>query len=148
MRALVDAGLVVYSDDQRRSRLILNAVVRAKVPLAYGIEKTGLTKVGDRYVFALPSGVIEADGKGDGASIVVWRGSTQYGRVRQGGKREGWISGVAALAEKVPLAMTAIGTMLSGPALPYLPEESEANTMEHFVGDIRLRQDNDRSRRS
>lgn len=135
MRALVDAGLVVYSDDTRRPRLILNAVVRAKVPLAYGIEKTGLTKVGDRYVFALPSGVIEADGKGDGASIVVWRGSTQYGRVRQGGKRDGWISGVAVLAEKVPLAMTAIGTMLSGPALPYLPEESEANTMEHLVGE-------------
>ena len=135
MRALVDAGLVVYSDDQRRLRLILNAVVRAKVPLAYGIEKTGLTKVGDRYVFALPSGVIEADGKGDKASIVVWRGGTQYGRVRQGGKREGWISGVAAPAAKVPLAMTAIGTMLSGPALPYLPPEREANTMEHFVGD-------------
>ena len=65
MSALVDAGLVVYSDDQKRSRLILNAVVRAKVPLAYGIEKTGLTKVGDRCVFALPSGVIEADGKAD-----------------------------------------------------------------------------------
>ena len=113
---------------------ILNAVVRAKVPLAYGIEKTGLTKVGDRYVFALPSGVIEADGKGDGASIVVWRGGTQYGRVRQGGKREGWISEVAAPAARVPLAMTAIGTMLSGPALPYLPEESESNTMEHLVG--------------
>ena len=135
MSALVDAGLVVYSDDQRRSRLILNAVVRAKVPLAYGIEKTGLTKVGDRYVFALPSGVIEADGKVDRASIVVWRGSTQYGRVRQGGKREEWVSEVAVRAEKVPLAMTAIGTMLSGPALPYLPEESEANTMLHYVGE-------------
>jgi uncharacterized protein (DUF927 family) len=135
MRALVDSGLTVYSDDQKRSRLILNAVVRAKVPLAYGIEKTGLTKVGNRNVFALPSGVIEADGKGDGASIVVWRGSSQYGRARQGGNREGWISGVAAPAEKVPLAMTAIGAMLSGPALPYLPPEREANTMEHFVGD-------------
>ena len=52
MSALVDAGLVVYSDDQKRLRLILNAVVRAKVPLAYGIEKAGRTKVGDRYVFA------------------------------------------------------------------------------------------------
>jgi hypothetical protein len=84
VRTLVDAGLIVYSDDPRRSRLILNAVVRAKVPLAYGIEKTGLTKVGDRHVFALPSGVIEADGKGDGASIVVWRGtfSRPHARVK------------------------------------------------------------------
>ena len=31
--------------------------------------------------------------------------------------------------------MTAIGTMLSGPALPYLPEESESNTMLHYVGE-------------
>ena len=135
VRALVDAGLVVYSDDQKRSRLILNAVVRAKVPLAYGIEKTGLTKVGDRHVFALPSGVIEADGEGDGASIVVWRGTNQYGRVRRGGKREEWISGVAEPAAKAPLAMAAIGTMLSGPALPYLPPEYESNTMIHYVGD-------------
>jgi putative DNA primase/helicase len=135
MSALVDAGLVVYSDLEKRSRLILNAVVRAIVPLAFGIEKTGLTKVGDRCVFALPSGVIEADGKADGASIVVWRGSTQYGRVRQGGKRDGWISEVAAPAEQAPLAMTAIGTMLSGPALPYLPGESESNTMLHYVGE-------------
>ena len=135
MSALVDAGLVVYSDDQKRSRFILNAVVRAKAPLAYSIEKTGLTKVGDRYVFALPSGVIEAGGGGDKASIVVWRGTNQYGRARQGGNREGWISGVAAPAEKVPLAMAAIGTMLSGPAIPFLPPEYEANTMKHFVGE-------------
>jgi hypothetical protein len=136
MRALVDAGLVVYADQVRRHRLILNAVVRAKVPLAYGIVKTGRTKIDDRHVFALPppSGVIEADGKA-ATSIVVWRGNTQYGRARQGGKREGWVSEVVAPAQKVPLAMTSIGVMLSGPALPYLPEEYEANTMKHLVGE-------------
>jgi hypothetical protein len=125
----------VYADDARRHRLILNAIVRAKVSLAYGVVKTGRTKIGDRYVFALPTGVIEADGKGAGTSTAVWRGSTQYGRARQGGKREEWISRVAAPAEKAPLAMAAIGAMLSGPALPYLPEEFEANTMLHFVGE-------------
>jgi hypothetical protein len=135
MRALVDAGLVVYADHAKRHRLILNAIVRAEVPLAYGVVKTGRTKIGDRYVFALPTGVIEADGKGAGASIVIWRGSTQHGRVRQGGKREEWASRVVSPSEKAPLAMAAIGTMLSGPALPYLPEEYEANTMLHFVGE-------------
>jgi hypothetical protein len=87
MRALVDAGLIVYVDDEKRHRRILNAVVRANVPLAYGIVKTGRTKIGDCHVFALPTGVIEADGKGAGTSIVVWRGNTRYGRVREGGKR-------------------------------------------------------------
>jgi hypothetical protein len=137
MSALVDAGLVVYIDDQKRHRVILNAIVRAEVPLAYGIVKTGRTKIGDRYVFALPppADVIEADGKAAGTNIIVWRGSTQYGRVRQGGKREGWISEVAEPAAKIPLAMVGIGTMLSGPALPYLPEESESNTMAHLVGE-------------
>jgi Domain of unknown function (DUF927) len=137
MSALVDAGLVVYADDHKRHRLILNAVVRAEVPLAYGVVKTGRTKIDDRYVFALPppTGVIEADGKAAGTSIVVWRGSTQYGRARQGGKREGWISEVAGPAAKIPLAMVGIGTMLSGPALPYLPEASESNTMAHLVGE-------------
>ena len=137
MRALVDAGLVVYSDDHKRHRLILNAIVRAEVPLAYGVVKAGRTKIDDRYVFALPppSKVIEADGKGAGASIVVWRGDAQYGRVRQGGKREEWISKVAKPVALVPLAMVAIGVMLSGPALPYLPPEYEANTMLHYVGE-------------
>jgi hypothetical protein len=134
MSELVDAGLVVYADDATRHRLILNAVVRAKVPLAYGVVKTGRTKIDDRYVFALPppTGVIEADRKAAGASIVVWRGSSQYGRARQGGEREEWISRVVAPAEKAPLAMAAVGTMLSGPALPYLPEEYEANTILHY----------------
>ena len=137
MRALVDAGLIVYSDEIRRHRLILNAVVRAEVPLAYGIVKTGRTKIDDRYVFALPppTGIIEADGQAARTSIVVWRGSVQYGRVRQGGKREEWISKVAELVARVPLAMAAIGVMLSGPALPYLPPEYEANTMLHYVGE-------------
>jgi putative DNA primase/helicase len=135
MRALVDAGLVVYVDDAKRHRTILNAIVRAEVPLAYGVAKTGRTKIDDRYVFALPTGIIEADGKGAGTSIAVWRGSTQYGRVRQGGKREGWISGVVSPAGKAPLAMAAIGATLSGPGLSYLPEEYEANTMLHFVGE-------------
>jgi hypothetical protein len=136
MSALVDAGLVVYSDDVKRHRFILNAVVRAEVPLAYGIVKTGRTKIDDRYVFALPppAEIVEADGK-TGTSMVVWRGSTQYGRARQGGEWEGWISSVARPAEKVPLAMAAMGVMLSGPALPYLPPENEANTMEHLVGE-------------
>ena len=136
LSVLVDAGLVVYADEHKPHRLILNAIVRAEVPLAYGVVKPGRTKIDDRYVFALPppSDVLEADGKA-ATSIVVWRGGTQYGRVRQGGKREGWISEVAAPAAKVPLAMAAIGTMLSGPALPYLPEESESNTMEHLVGE-------------
>ena len=31
--------------------------------------------------------------------------------------------------------MASIGVMLSSTALPYLPEEFEANTMLHFVGD-------------
>jgi Domain of unknown function (DUF927) len=135
MSALIDAGLVVYADEHKRHRLILNAVVRAEVPLAYGIVKTGRTKIDDRHVFALPTGVIEPDGKEVGTSIVVWRGNIQYGRVRQGGKREKWISDVAGPAQKVPLAMAAIGTMLSGPGLPYLPEESESNTMAHLFGD-------------
>jgi hypothetical protein len=137
MSALVDAGLVVYTDEAKRHRLILNAVVRAKVPLAYGVVKTGRTKIDDRHVFALPppTGVIEADGKAAGTSIVVWRGSSQHGRARQGGKREEWVSKVVAPAEKAPLAMAAIGTMLSGPALPYIPEEYEANTMAHYVGE-------------
>jgi hypothetical protein len=135
MSELVDAGLIVYVDDEKRHRRILNAVVRAKVPLAYGVVKTGRTKIGDRHVFALPSGVIEADGKEAGTSIVVWRGNTQYGRVRQDGKREEWISRVVVPAAKAPLAMAAIGTMLSGPALPYLSEEFEANTTLHVVGE-------------
>jgi hypothetical protein len=135
MGALVDAGLLVFVDDARRHRLILNAVIRAKVPLAYGIVKTGRTKIDDRYVFALPTGVVEADGKGSGTSIAVWRGNSQYGRVRQGGRREEWISKGVVPAAKVPFATAAIGTMLSGPASPYLPEEYETNTMEHFFGE-------------
>jgi hypothetical protein len=131
MRSLVD---VVHIDDEKRHRRILNAIVRAEVPLAYGIIKAGRTKVGDRYVFASSAGIIEPDGKA-ATSIVVWRGGAQYGRVRQGGRRAEWISRVVAPAEKAPLAMAAIGTMLSGPALPYLPEEYEANTMLHFVGE-------------
>jgi Domain of unknown function (DUF927) len=134
--ALVDAGLVVYADAMKRHRLILNAVVRAKVPLAYGIVKTGRTKIDDRHVFALPPpiGVIEPNGKAV-TSIVVWRGPTQYGRVREGGKRERWIAEVAAQAGKVPLAVASIGVMLSGPGIPYLPEEYESNTMMHLVGE-------------
>jgi hypothetical protein len=137
MRVLVDAGLVVYADGIQRHRLILNAVVRAEVLLAYGIVKTGRAKIDGRYVFALPppSKVIEADGKGAGVSIVVWRGDAQYGRVRQGGKREEWVSKVAKPVALVPFAMVAIGVMLSGPALPYLPPEYEANTMLHYVGE-------------
>jgi hypothetical protein len=38
---LVDAGLVVCADEHKRHRLILNAIVRAEVPLAYGIVKDG-----------------------------------------------------------------------------------------------------------
>jgi hypothetical protein len=134
MRSLVDAGLVVHIDDEKRHRRILNAIVRAEVPLAYGIIKAGRTKVGDRYVFASAAGITEPDGKA-ATSIVVWRGGALYGRVRQGGRREEWISRVASPAEKAPLAMATIGTMLSGPALSYLPKEYEANTMLHFVGE-------------
>jgi hypothetical protein len=63
MRTLVDAGLAVYVDDEKRHRRILNAIVRAEVPLAYGVVKTGRTKIDDRHVFALPTGVVEADGR-------------------------------------------------------------------------------------
>jgi hypothetical protein len=98
-------------------------------------------------MFALPTGVTEADGKKAGTSIVVWRGDSRHGRARQGGKREGSLSEVAHRAEKVPLAMSAIGVMLSGPALPYLPPENEANTMEHLVGESGKWQDDNRLRR-
>ena len=41
MRTLSSAGLVVHSDDLKRHRFILNAVVRADVPLAYGLINSG-----------------------------------------------------------------------------------------------------------
>jgi hypothetical protein len=137
MRVLTDAGLVVFCDEEKRHRYILNAVVRAEIPLAYGIVKAGWVKIDDRYVFALPPpiGVIEPDESTTQGSRVVWRGGAQYGRVRQGGTREGWMSEVAARAAKVPLAAAGIGLMLSGPAIPYFPEECESNLMGHFVGE-------------
>jgi Domain of unknown function (DUF927) len=140
MRTLSSAGLVVHSDDIKRHRFILNAVVRAKVPLAYGLVKTGLTPIGDYHVFARSDGVIEPDGLDEEQkrNIVVWGGGSQYGRVHQDGKRGEWISGVVAPAAKVPLAQVAIGAMLSGAAIPYLPPECEVNTIINYVGDSGL----------
>ncbi len=135
VRALVDAGLVVHTDHQKRSRLILNAVVRANVPLAYGLVRTGLTTIEGGHVFALPTGILKPSGRGPQSSVIVWRGDTQYGRMRQGGARAGWVSEVAAPAEMVPLAMASMGVMLSGPAIPFLPPGSEKNTAVHLVGD-------------
>jgi hypothetical protein len=140
MRTLTNAGLVVYADDLKRHRLILNAVMRAEVPLAYGLIKTGLVKIDDHNVFARSDRIIEPNGVdvGKRKSVVIWRGGDQYGRVRQDGKRDGWISGVVAPAKLVPLAQVAIGAMLSGPAIPYLPPECEINTIIHYVGDSGL----------
>ena len=141
MRTLSSAGLVVHSDDLKRHRFILNAVVRADVPLAYGLIKTGLVPIGDHNVFARSDGVIEPDGLDEEEkrkSVGIWRGGSQYGRVRQDGKREKWISDVVARAERVPLAQVAIGAMLSGPAIPYLPPECEVNTIINYVGDSGL----------
>ena len=47
MSALADRGPVVCADQwDKRHRLILNAVVRAEVKLAYGVVKTGLSAIG------------------------------------------------------------------------------------------------------
>ena len=42
---------------------------------------------------------------------------------------------MAGLAARAPIVQAAIGTMLSGPGLPYLPAENESNTMIHLVGE-------------
>jgi putative DNA primase/helicase len=131
IRLLIDAGLKPTQRGEKAYTKILDAALDAKVPRARYLAETGYCDFGGSRVFALPSGVIGPQPKN---LSVIWDGGTRLCRIGRAGSLNEWREAVAAPCDGNAITMVAIGTMLASAAIPFLPRDSEVNTMIHYVG--------------
>ena len=131
IRTFVEAGLVIYANEPRHHRLILNAVCLAEVELATRTNESGWNHYdkGKAFVFAYPAGAI-----GVASEKIVWRGDRRFARVDQKGTDFLWRETILKSACGNPILMAALGVGISSPAIPFLPTGVEKNTLVALIG--------------
>ena len=128
---LIANGLKPAQRNEKLHATILDAILNADAPRARYMTETGHCAFGGAKAFALPSGILGAQPDTE----IIWDGGTRLCRVGAKGSLDEWRIAVAALCDGNAIPMVAIGTMLASPAIPFLPEDMEVNTMIYFVGD-------------
>jgi putative DNA primase/helicase len=132
--ALADKGLQIFAPFGRsRASSVLEIITNADAPSGYLFKRSGWHPInGEKtMIFALPDNIIGDPPQGE---KLIWAGDNNLLRTATEGTLQGWKDNVAGPVNGLPIPMVAIGCMLAGPCVPFLPKNCETNTLVHFVG--------------